>query len=202
MSCWQYSAIYPDTYVKLNGEISLSEVLKARQKAAAIDSIVRLEGTEILGRLNVHLSEITVDSLVELPLDDGSPSDNGQIRREFLQQIEEEEFPEGAVLYRAHITRERNKRLVRCAKLRAKLLHGHLCCEACGFDFFAMYGEVGEDYIECHHTVPVSDLTPQSRTEMTDVVLLCSNCHRIVHRRRPWLTLNQLKALILLRNKR
>jgi predicted HNH restriction endonuclease len=200
IECWQYSALYPDTYVKLNGEITLSEVLKTRQKAAAIDSIVRLEGREIISRLSGLLSEITVDpAAVELS-SAGSLANKGHNTREFLQEVEEEEFPEGALLYRAHITRERNTRLLRCAKLRAKLLHGHLCCEACGFDFFEMYGEVGEDYIECHHTVPVSDLTPQSRTQIRDIALLCANCHRIVHRRRPWLTLNELKRLILLRN--
>jgi hypothetical protein len=60
------------------------------------------------------------------------------------------------VLYRIRRTRERNAKLVRLAKSRALKSSGRLACAACGFDFARSYGSVGEGYIECHHTLPLS----------------------------------------------
>jgi 5-methylcytosine-specific restriction enzyme A len=109
---------------------------------------------------------------------------------------EEAEFPEGALKYRQHVTRERNRDLVRTAKQRYKQKHGKLNCEICGFDFFEVYGNIGEDFIECHHTLPVSELGADSKTKIDDVALLCPNCHRIVHRRRPWLRIDDLRNIL------
>jgi 5-methylcytosine-specific restriction enzyme A len=108
----------------------------------------------------------------------------------------EEEFPEGRLLFRAHVTRERNPRLVEQAKKRALKRDGKLSCEACGFDYCKTYGPLGEHYIECHHVIAVSQLTPGSRTRIKDIVLLCSNCHRMIHRRRPWLGISDLKMIL------
>ena len=109
---------------------------------------------------------------------------------------EESEFPEGALKYRQHVSRERNRTLVRTAKQRYKHEHGRVNCEICGFDFYAVYGDIGEDFIECHHTVPVSELNSNSTTRIEDIALLCPNCHRIVHRRRPWLRLEELRLIL------
>lgn len=197
VECWRYSAAYPDTYVQMNDSESLSEVLKARHRAATIDSIVSLDKKAILGLLQVRLSTISLASTSKSTTTDTTSLDNGlRSIGDVLQSIAENEFPEGALLYRQHLARERNANLVRCVKLRAKLIHGCLCCEACNFNFHEVYGEVGDDYIECHHTVPVSELLPGSKTDIADVVLLCANCHRVVHRRRPWLNLASLKELI------
>jgi 5-methylcytosine-specific restriction protein A len=109
---------------------------------------------------------------------------------------EEEEFPEGKVLYRLHHARERSVGLREKAKAAALEKKGCLACAACGLDFHAKYGEVGRGYIECHHTIPVSELQPDSTTKLKDVVLLCPNCHRMVHRRRPWLSVKELGLLL------
>lgn len=107
------------------------------------------------------------------------------------------EFPEGAKVQRVHEDRERKPALVRHKKALVLQRTGKLACEACGFVFARTYGEVGEDFIECHHTVPVSELKPGHKTKPEDVVLLCSNCHRMVHRKRPWLTLPNLSKLLV-----
>ena len=109
---------------------------------------------------------------------------------------EEEEFPEGKVLYRLHRARERSAVLVREAKALARKRHGGLPCAACGFDFSRAYGPLGDGYIECHHTLPLSELVERRATRLQDVVLLCSNCHRMVHRRRPWLGVSELTNLV------
>jgi 5-methylcytosine-specific restriction enzyme A len=113
-----------------------------------------------------------------------------------LPMDDEEEFPEGTLLFRSHRSRERNGTLVKRARDRFLRDYGKLVCAVCGFDFAARYGHVGAGYIECHHTVPISDLTPGAKTKLRDLIPLCSNCHRMVHRRRPWLSASELAALL------
>jgi 5-methylcytosine-specific restriction protein A len=110
---------------------------------------------------------------------------------------EEESFVEGQVLYRLHRARERSPKLRERAKAAAIRSGRGLVCVVCGFNFESSYGELGKGFIECHHTVPVSQLTQGQRTILKDVALLCSNCHRMVHRRRPWLSINQLETLLV-----
>ncbi len=109
-------------------------------------------------------------------------------------EVVQEDASEGRVLTRTHRLRERNRTLVERKKAAVLASQGKLACEACGFDFAAVYGERGEGFIECHHTVPLRDLQPESRTRLDDLALLCSNCHRMVHRRSPWLSVEQLRA--------
>jgi 5-methylcytosine-specific restriction enzyme A len=109
-----------------------------------------------------------------------------------------EEAPEGRLLTRKHFARERNRRLVRTKRKQALKQFGKLICEACGFDFAACYGERGEGFIECHHTKPVASLGTGQVTHIDDLALLCANCHRILHRARPWLTVIELQQLISL----
>lgn len=107
-----------------------------------------------------------------------------------------EEAPEGRVLTRLHRSRERNRELVATRKARAERVTGRLCCEVCGFDFLERYGERGRGFIEAHHTRPVHTLQPGETTRLTDLALVCANCHRMIHARRPWLSLADLHALL------
>lgn len=95
---------------------------------------------------------------------------------------DEIEFDEGRILTRIHFARERNATLVATKRRLVLTQTGKLECEACGFDFQAVYGELGEGYAECHHTAPVATLNPGTNTRLTDLCLLCSNCHRMIHR--------------------
>jgi 5-methylcytosine-specific restriction protein A len=109
---------------------------------------------------------------------------------------EEADAPEGKLLTGRHRQRERSSKLVKQKKDEARKRYGKLACEACDFDFAAYYGERGDGFIECHHKLAVKDLAPEARTKLSDLVLLCSNCHRIIHRRAPWLTMSQLIPLV------
>ncbi|MCX5086912.1 HNH endonuclease [Streptomyces sp. NBC_00401] len=103
--------------------------------------------------------------------------------------------PEGRLLMRRHRARERNKGL-RKRKIESVLRRGHsLACEACGFDFEAVYGDRGAGYIECHHVIPLH-MAGEGRTRLSDLALICANCHRMIHRRAPWPTPEELKAAI------
>jgi len=100
--------------------------------------------------------------------------------------------PEGALLLTQHLVRERDPRLRR-EKLRQVAKAGQpVACEVCGFDFGAVYGSLGNGYIEVHHRLPLHASGPRS-TKLTDRVLLCSNCHRMIHRSKDWLTSEQLR---------
>jgi 5-methylcytosine-specific restriction protein A len=103
------------------------------------------------------------------------------------------EAPEGRILTAVHVRRERSREL-RNSKIAA--VGGQPTCEVCGFDFLATYGERGRGFIECHHLVPVRELRPDSVTSLDDLALLCANCHRMVHARRPWLSLEELRAAL------
>lgn len=84
---------------------------------------------------------------------------------------------------------------VREIKLAAVIQsRGHLCCEVCNFNFEAIYGDQGAGYIEVHHRIPVyaSGLVPITPG---DLALLCSNCHRMVHRNN-WLAIEELASMI------
>jgi 5-methylcytosine-specific restriction enzyme A len=109
--------------------------------------------------------------------------------------------PEGRVLYRRHRTRERNKAL-RKKKIAAVLKRGQpLACESCGFNFGAVYGERGDGYIECHHVIPLHE-AGEGETKLSDLALICSNCHRMIHRSAPWPTPAELRTLIQRQAKR
>ncbi|MEU0286213.1 HNH endonuclease [Streptomyces sp. NPDC006147] len=114
------------------------------------------------------------------------------------QEAEEEDdysAPEGRLLIRRHKSRERGKGL-RKRKIDAVLCQGRqLACEACGFDFEATYGPRGAGYIECHHVVPLHE-AGEGRTRLSDLALICANCHRMIHRRAPWPTPGELRNLI------
>lgn len=117
-------------------------------------------------------------------------------RARLLEDDESGEFPEGELSYVHHRRRERNAKLVRLKKRQALRKLGKLECEACGFDFKVWYGHLGAGYIECHHTIAVSKLKLKAATRLEDVVLVCSNCHRMLHRRRPWLAVSDIRALL------
>jgi hypothetical protein len=105
----------------------------------------------------------------------------------------EEEYFEGHRKHRFTKYYERNK------KLRAAAIEHHgVTCEVCGFNFEEVYGERGKDYIEVHHLVPVSTLGEETKVDPeSDMTVLCSNCHRMIHRRKDQiLTPEELKRLV------
>jgi len=106
------------------------------------------------------------------------------------------EFPEGKELLKKHVLRERNPRLVFEAKKAFKEKNGSLFCEVCDFVFVEKYGKVGEDFIEAHHVKPISEMTENEKTKISDLVMVCSNCHKMLHRKRPWLTKDSLRLLL------
>ena len=104
---------------------------------------------------------------------------------------------EGRVLVRLHSYRERDRKLVYDAKALFKKSHGRLYCECCGFEAGRFYGDRGEDRIHAHHRTPVEELLPDSVTRAEDLAMVCPNCHDIIHAKRPWISVEDLKEQLV-----
>lgn len=112
--------------------------------------------------------------------------------------IPEDEISEGKLVTTVTKTRKRS------AKLREYAFDyynkiGEIKCAVCGFDFEKRYGNYGKNYIEFHHINPIS--VYEENGEITNLeearknlVPLCSNCHKIIHRNN--ITVEQLKEVI------
>jgi 5-methylcytosine-specific restriction enzyme A len=91
------------------------------------------------------------------------------------------------------LTRYERSPAAREAALKA---HGHIC-SVCEFDFEAVYGERGRQFIEVHHLEPLHEAAyPRHTDPARDLRPVCSNCHRIIHRRDPMLSIDQMRELI------
>ena len=104
--------------------------------------------------------------------------------------------PEGRILTRTHEYRERNPKIVNDKKKDTLKRTGKLVCEACGFDYEAVYGKRGTGFIEAHHLQPLHTYEPGQRTSKRDLALVCANCHRMIHAAKPWLTLDELRLIL------
>lgn len=93
---------------------------------------------------------------------------------------------EGSILRKLTVHRSRESILRQAKLLQARRAHpqNRLICEVpgCGFDFERVYGELGTGYAEVHHLVPLASLDEETITTLDDLAVVCSNCHRMIHR--------------------
>jgi len=118
---------------------------------------------------------------------------------EGLKELPRREYKEGGQRLVEHrqLEKTRNPALVRDAKKAFKKKHGRLFCEACAFDFENRYGKRGKGYIEAHHRKPISEMSDVVILKIEDLAMVCSNCHRMLHRYRSgWITVEELKVLV------
>jgi 5-methylcytosine-specific restriction protein A len=88
------------------------------------------------------------------------------------------------------------------ANRAACIAHYGARCQACGFDFRNVYGELGEGYIEVHHRTPVSEMGGEYRIDLiSDLIPLCGNCHAMLHRADPVMPFQALRDIIESRRK-
>lgn len=68
-------------------------------------------------------------------------------------------------------------------------------CSVCGFNFKEAFGALGENYIEVHHLQQISDVEEGHIIDpVTDLRPVCANCHRMLHKTRPPLSIEELKT--------
>lgn len=104
----------------------------------------------------------------------------------------EEKYSEGTMTTVKVNKYERNR------KARQKCLehYGYKCC-ICGFDFENFYGDIGRHIIEVHHKKALSEIKTEYKVDpVEDLRPVCSNCHTIIHSRKPDYELEELKSII------
>lgn len=70
-------------------------------------------------------------------------------------------------------------------------------CSACGMSFEEKYGKLGRDFIHVHHLRPLSEIKEQYRVDpINDLRPVCPNCHAMLHRHKPALSIEELKVRI------
>lgn len=84
-------------------------------------------------------------------------------------------------------TKSRSKKLVEIAKKHFSI-KDKIYCDGCRFNFEDFYGEIGKGFIEIHHLKPIfvydGNVEQSIEEALKNVVPICSNCHRIIHRKR------------------
>ena len=103
---------------------------------------------------------------------------------------------EGKLRLVSHMSRERDQKLVKAKKEYALRTSRKLSCEVCGFDFAKVYDEVGEGFCEVHHLTPLAQADGEGETTLEDLAIVCSNCHRMLHRGKPIFTIEELKSML------
>lgn len=101
-------------------------------------------------------------------------------------------FPEGAV------TEVKVNRYERSRGARAACISYYgAVCKGCGMDFLARYGERGRDFMHVHHLLPLKQIKKAYKVDpIADLRPICPNCHAMIHRREPMLSMEELQAIV------
>lgn len=68
-------------------------------------------------------------------------------------------------------------------------------CFVCGLNFKNVYGQLGEDFIHVHHLTPLSKIGKEYKLDPIEHLRpVCPNCHAMIHRKRPELSIEELQA--------
>lgn len=90
----------------------------------------------------------------------------------------------------------RNLNFINKIKDYYKKENKRLQCQICNFDFEEKYGDLGRDFIEAHHIKPLCEHDKPATTRKEDIILVCSNCHRMLHKKTPCLLPDDLRQII------
>lgn len=81
---------------------------------------------------------------------------------------------------------------------RQQCIAHHGCrCMVCGFDFAAVYGELGRGFIHVHHLKPLSEIREEYEVDpVVDLRPVCPNCHAMLHRGTEMIGIDDLRQRI------
>jgi 5-methylcytosine-specific restriction enzyme A len=83
--------------------------------------------------------------------------------------------------WQSHIRREWRLRSAKIGDVLAR--KGKLACEVpgCAFDFAFTYGDIGQDFAQVHHKLPLGNRVKNEKTLLDDLAIVCCNCHAMLH---------------------
>jgi hypothetical protein len=83
------------------------------------------------------------------------------------------------------------------AARRACITHYGTDCSVCGFNFGQVYGDLGEGYIHVHHVRDLATIGMEYEVDpIADLRPVCPNCHAMLHRETPALSIEKLKEIV------
>ncbi len=83
------------------------------------------------------------------------------------------------------------------AARKACIAHHGFRCAVCAMSFSEVYGSLGETFIHVHHLVELSSIRQEYVVDpIRDLRPVCPNCHAMLHRRIPALSLDELKRCL------
>jgi 5-methylcytosine-specific restriction protein A len=70
-------------------------------------------------------------------------------------------------------------------------------CQVCGLNFENVYGVIGKHYIHVHHLLPISEIGEEYTIDpINDLIPVCPNCHSMIHKETPPLSIEALKDML------
>ena len=68
------------------------------------------------------------------------------------------------------------------------------CCEGCNVNFKKKAGGLGKHCLVVHHKKQLKDMDQPTETKLSELAVVCANCHMIIHsNKNKALSLNQLR---------
>jgi len=122
-------------------------------------------------KTEAHFRDQAVDFFIDVDraLPNARPADT---RNKVYPRCENRKWVNG------HLARERSQFLATQCKERDKF-----CCRVCEMTFTEMYGKaLGGRFAEAHHKNPLGTLDNKVKTQLHELVTVCANCHRMLHR--------------------
>jgi|SRR5690606_16483920 len=109
------------------------------------------------------------------------------------EDIDNEKLYEGAKQLITVNKYERSK------KAREKCLEYHgYNCKVCNLLLEEKYGDLGYKYIHVHHLKKIADIGKEYIINpIKDLVPICPNCHSMIHKSNPMISIEELKAKII-----
>jgi len=109
-------------------------------------------------------------------------------RNESKLNVKEGEIQEAMIKFR-----KRNRAIIEAKKDAMK---DNYKCEICRFSYIKTFGKSIRECLEVHHKNPLYEIKKKVVTNINDLLLICPNCHRAIHTKKPPLTPDRLKKLL------
>lgn len=196
------AAFYVDIYAYLRKGIAYKKTMNLYSTEYFLRSINTELGKKALSTalisVNAHLNyyneqgkgqQVSITKLVDLLEDEFNVFDI--VSSNYPDEVSgTTEYGEGAVKKVTINAYERNSN----ARRRCIEIHG-LNCKVCTLNFENTYGELGVGFIHIHHIIDLAIISSEYKVNPeTDLVPVCPNCHAMLHKTKPAMAIEALKA--------